>query len=518
MKVKLPRDAYGLELRMTRVPVFKSLFAKIAFAFALAIAFVSILQFFIAIAEYRRLLSQINQNLQWDVATFLGNRIQEDVLDGVDQSSFEAIILKYIEANPNIEVHLLDSKGNVLVTSHPSMLRANSRIPLEPILRALKPPSPQFPLYGKDPMFKMGGGIKEGLVFGPDPGKIFSVAPIQIGQNPGYIYVVLEGISFVVTYGQQGMYFIARIYVIGWLVLTFGSLLLAYFLFRFLTKHLRHITEIAEEYQGGDYSREIEVTTSDELGLLANTLNGMAKDLISAKEKIEAQDLSRRNLIARISHDLRSPLQIIIGNLAPLTRTAATASNEHTIGIRSSLDSAQLLNELVDNLFELSALEARETLPNIDAVSLIPLIDSLHTKFEPIAHQRKLSFSKKVSGEAALVLVDRVMLIRALSNLLENAFRHTPSGGSVELVAHFSDQEVEVKVEDNGPGISEADIERIVKPFTQTRSEANEDYSGVGLGLAIVSRILQLHQSELDIQSPVAEGGTSFSFKLSLED
>jgi signal transduction histidine kinase len=223
----------------------------------------------------------------------------------------------------------------------------------------------------------------------------------------------------------------------------------------------------------------------------------------------------RRDLIGNISHDLRSPLTSIQGYLETLVlKEAELSAEERQEFLQVSLRNASNLQRLVEELFELAKLDARQVQLRLEPVQVAELAQDVALKLAPEAQAAGVSLSVEPGGELPLVNGDVAMLERVLTNLMENAVRFTPSGGRVRALLRGGPGTVQVTVSDTGIGIAPEDLPHVFERFYRgDRSRSSGSHNGAGLGLAIARQIVELHGSALAVASRPGEGA-EFSFTL----
>jgi len=302
--------------------------------------------------------------------------------------------------------------------------------------------------------------------------------------------------------------YIARInknLVVGALGAVALSLLLGLFFSSTLTRPVKELINATREVAQGDLEREVPVRSKDELGELTKSFNQMRSQLK------QSRDL-RRKMTADIAHELRTPLSIILGHTEALSEGKLNPSPE-TFDI--VYDEAKRLSLLVEDLRTLSLSEAGELTLTLQAVSPSDLVDRVVGAYLPKA--RGLNISLEADAEANLpdVQADFHRIIQVLANLLDNALRYTPAGGHLKLSARPASDGIEFRVQDSGPGISEADLPYIFDRFYRGDKSRNRQDGGSGLGLAISKSIIEAHGGRIGAESTMGEG-TTITFVLPL--
>ncbi|HAV72660.1 MAG TPA: two-component sensor histidine kinase, partial [Stenotrophomonas sp.] len=227
-------------------------------------------------------------------------------------------------------------------------------------------------------------------------------------------------------------------------------------------------------------------------------------------QQLRQQDLQRRELVANISHDLRTPLSSLHGYLETLALKDATLSaDERQRYLSIALSQSHKVGRLAQALFELARLEHGGVVLDRQAFSLPDLVQDVFQKFELAAQSRRQSLSADIAPGLPPVVADLALIERVLTNLLDNAIRHTPEGGHVTVTLRAGDGEVQISVADSGPGIAP---ERRDSLFTAMPALGSQRPDSGGLGLLIVHRILQLHGR--DIRLLESREGALFVFSL----
>ena len=242
------------------------------------------------------------------------------------------------------------------------------------------------------------------------------------------------------------------------------------------------------------------------------TYNEMADTILGDMEKIKSLEKMRTELIANISHDLRTPLAIIQGYVETLQMKEAQLTEEERGEYLQRIGkSSQRLGGLIAQLFEYSKLESKQVEPVKEPFLLSELASDIYSKYKVLADKKNIALQLDMAGEIPLVFGDIGLVERAIHNLMDNALKFTPEGGKVAVQLKPSDRQVEITIKDSGPGIPKEQQSLIFQRYRQVKSEKQEE--GVGLGLAIVKKILELHDASIKVLSMPNEGA-AFSFSL----
>ncbi|MDZ4355947.1 MAG: HAMP domain-containing sensor histidine kinase, partial [Variovorax sp.] len=236
----------------------------------------------------------------------------------------------------------------------------------------------------------------------------------------------------------------------------------------------------------------------------------MTRRIAEQWRELSLQDRQRRELFANISHDLRTPLTSLHGYLETLLLKAGTLSVEERRRYREiALGQSRKVGRLAQEVFELARLEYGVVKPEKENFALADLVQDVFQKFELAAEARRQQLKPDIAPNLPVVSADLGMIERVLTNLLDNAIRHTPAGGEIEVRLRPSDAGVAVQVSDTGPGIPG----ELQKGLFTRPAFAGGGTRGGGLGLMIVQRILQLHGSDIRLV-PQAGKGAVFLFRL----
>ncbi len=244
-------------------------------------------------------------------------------------------------------------------------------------------------------------------------------------------------------------------------------------------------------------------------------LRGALAEVEELKNRLQEENIYlRRELIASVSHDLRSPLASIRGYLETLLLKGDTLPpDKRHAYLEIAARQSERLGTLISELFELAKLDYSCYQINPEPVQLGELAQDVLQKFQLTAEKKGVALRVEAHQDAGFVSADIALIERVLENLLENALKHTHPGGAVSLAVRRHDGRVAVEVSDTGSGIPQNALPHIFERFYQVHQSKMLDTGSAGLGLAIVKRILDLHHSQINVESALAEG-TRFSFAL----
>ncbi|HSG05543.1 MAG TPA: ATP-binding protein, partial [Nitrospiria bacterium] len=252
----------------------------------------------------------------------------------------------------------------------------------------------------------------------------------------------------------------------------------------------------------------------DEIDQLKDTFDQMSDRINLQMKQLQETDSLRRELVANVSHDLRTPLASLHGYLETLIlKEELLTGDERKKYLEIALRHSERLGKLVSELFELAKLDSRETRPKVEAFSQGELAQDVAQKFQLAAEKKHIRIQTRIEMGLPFVSADIGLIERVLENLIENAVRYTPERGTITILVANRNGWVVTTVSDTGSGIPEKEIPFVFDRFYRGQNSQSE---GTGLGLAIAKRILELHESTINVASTPGQG-TEFSFELPVE-
>ncbi len=301
-------------------------------------------------------------------------------------------------------------------------------------------------------------------------------------------------------------------------MLLFASLLAVGFSLYGATPLARRIDQLrrgAALLAGGDLGAKVQVEGRDELTRLAEDFNRMAQELQEAAAREREAERARRDLIAAVSHDLRTPLASTRALIEAVADGVVEDPGMQARYLASARSELEKLGRLVDDLFELSRIDAGALRLNLEEASLRDLISDTLSGFRHQAQSKGVRLVGEVSDGVDPVLANPPRLQRVLYNLVSNALRHTPADGTIVLRAEPHESLVRVEVSDTGEGITPEDLPRVFeRSFRGERSRTRAGTGdGAGLGLAIARGLIEAHGGEISVESQPGRG-SRFRFTL----
>jgi Osmosensitive K+ channel histidine kinase len=430
----------------------------------------------------------------------------EPLLDNqgkVNRQTLKTLFDRLMTLNPSVELYLVSPEGELLADAAPAGHLKRQKIDIAPLQTFLG--GAAWPVYGDDPR-------------SVDKQKVFSVAPVRLnGELHCYLYIILQGEEFNAL--ADSAWQKALWSTLGWsllLVALFGGLA-GLTVWYWVTRPVKKLTS---EVRGLDQDsisaikqlalQPLENHPANEVAMLRNTFIELARKITSQWDQLSDSDRQRREFIANISHDLRTPLTSLLGYLETLSMKADTLSPEDNRQYLSiALRQGHKVRHLSQQLFELAKLEHGGIKPQLERFAIGELIQDVAQKFDLAIETRQLQLKVDMPRSLPLVNADVSMIERVVTNLLDNAIRHTPQGGVIALKVWQEAGLLQVEVADSGPGIEQALREQLFQRPSALNPQSARENRG-GLGLLIVRRMLELHGGGIRLVDATA--GACFRF------
>jgi signal transduction histidine kinase len=269
-------------------------------------------------------------------------------------------------------------------------------------------------------------------------------------------------------------------------------------------------------YQVIDHRLSKRAAKGDEIDQLSARFDQMANHIQTLLNELSTRDELRRELVSHVSHDLRTPLTCLHGYLETLKlKDQQLNPQQRQLYLDAALGHSRRLSLLVSELFELAKLDAGTVKPQIEPFAPAELLHDVAQKFNPRACDSGITLALDCPSTVPFAAADIGLVERVLENLLGNALYHTPKGGRIDIALSAAGSHVNISIRDTGKGISAQDLPYIFERFYRGAQSTRENGQHLGLGLAIAKRIVQLHSSDLQVDS-TPEIGTCFRFQLPL--
>ena len=418
------------------------------------------------------------------------------------ENSFEKMLL----LDPSSAIYLLDNEGRVRAGyTKDRSIGSKSTLSLLPVKKLLGAPVGGT-VFGDDPEF-------------PTSPTLFAAAPLTDGAAmSGYVYVLMRGprtdanrILMSSAANRTALYVgLGAMLVSALLVLAVLSL---------ITRPLRRLTNAADAVSAADVGDAIEAkampyeSRNDEIGRLSRAFRAMVMRLREQVQRVRRMDATRREWVASISHDLRTPLTSLMGHLETVQlRGDQMTDTERKRFLEVAMQNAKHLDRLSASLFDFARLDSDEVPVEKALAHVGELLDDLAARFSAAGQSRNVKINVDYAEGLPMVQIDAALIERAVANLIDNAMRYTPEGSSVTLSAKAVGTGVALMVADAGPGIAPEDLAHVFERFFQG-SRHREGRGHAGLGLAIVRRVAQLHGGTVQAENQ-ATGGAVFTMVL----
>ncbi len=495
--------------------LFNGLYSKLAIAFLLLVSFLGVSLLSISQSVSEHYSQEVMQRLNQSVAMYVTEQQQLIFDEKVDESALDKLAARAMILNPSLEIYVLDPRGVILSHRLPGNTVSLKQVNFEPIKHYLNSTKP-FPILGTDPR---------------DANKqnAFSVSPIvENGQTLGYVYAIIGGQLYQQLRDSVKDSYVLQIGALTILASVLAAALVGCVLFFLLTRRLTRLTNIVKSYDPANpnnvneqFAKKQDDETDldslpirDEIDQLSVTFQKMARHSAQQFEALKELDKTRRDLMANVSHDLRTPLSSMQGYIETLLIKEGKIDREQR---REYLNVAhkhsRRLAQLISELFELAKLESSTIEPTLEPFSLLELAHDCTQEFGLKAEKKNIALEIQAQDDDCFVVADIALIHTVLQNLVDNALTHTPEGGKVSIKISKRDGQGYVEVADTGKGIGSHEIPYIFERFYQSQQQSDSNKIGTGLGLAIVKRIIDLHKTTIKVDSELARG-TSFQFML----
>lgn len=277
---------------------------------------------------------------------------------------------------------------------------------------------------------------------------------------------------------------------------TLLALLIGILLSRSITRPVRELTRAARKLTDGALGEQVPIRSRDEIGDLAQAFNKMSRDLARSLHL-------RKQMTADIAHELRTPLSLILGHAEGVKDGALKPTRQNFEIIR---EEAERLEHLVNDLRTLSLADADELSAEFQPVNVNDLMSRIHARHRTLFEQKRVSLNLELDPGILTANLDPGRFAQVLDNILDNALRHTPAGGKVEIKTQLTGNRIQLSVKDSGEGVAPEEAARLFDRFYRVDESRARDDGGSGLGLAIAKSIVEMHKGRIWAESEKGAG------------
>lgn len=292
-------------------------------------------------------------------------------------------------------------------------------------------------------------------------------------------------------------------------VAVFGvvtALALGWSLVRKIMIPISDMVEVAEALRKGHYDRQVKFITNDDLGRLGDSLNNLGAEMRRKLAELQRLENVRRDFVANVSHEIKTPLTSIKGYVETLQSGAVDDPLVRQRFLEKIERNSTRLTTLVQDILSLAKIESLEDSFQLSPVDWASVMQSVVSRYEDAMSQKSLKLKVQFPSETHFVLGDREAMIQVLDNLVSNAIKYTPDGGKISLSLTVKGSFVRIDVEDTGIGIPEEHLDRIFERFYRVDKARSREMGGTGLGLSIVKHLVSGMGGEVQVSSALGIG------------
>jgi len=290
-----------------------------------------------------------------------------------------------------------------------------------------------------------------------------------------------------------------QLFLLPFLASILVAIALGWLMSRSLIAPIRDIGISAARFSAGDHSSRAKATGEDEIGMLGRTFNYMA-------ESIERTEANRRDFLANVSHELKTPVACVQAMTEALLDDVVVDPNERKKYLQRIISESHRMDSLIKDLLDLSRIEAGELKINFQSLPIELFLKSQIDKMSEMLAEKQLTATLEISEASLRVIADSDRLAQVFDNLLSNAIRYSPTGGAISLKVWTSGYRVLIDVADQGDGIPAEELPKIFERFYRVEKSRTRSAGGTGLGLAICKRLMEAMRGTITAESPAGSG------------
>jgi len=339
----------------------------------------------------------------------------------------------------------------------------------------------------------------------------FMDVAVPIVSNSGdavFVVYIIDNKQTVMSLNTEIYLIILEAVLIGLVIAVAISLIIS----KTLLSPIQGMTKAAEAMADGDFSSKIGVESEDEIGILARTFNDMAAQIQTMLEELNKSENLRREFVANVSHELRTPLTNIRSYAETISDDREIPQETEEEFLRVIINESDRMTKIVQDLLELSRYDSGASELSIEKFSIERSLRDVHAAIALDARKRNHTINLELEWKLPDIYGDRARIEQVLMNIMSNALKYTPDGGTIGIFSGSSGNDVWVRIEDTGIGIPQEDLEHVFDRFYRVDKARSRESGGTGLGLSIAKEIVAKHGGDISIMS-TPEIGTSVTVR-----
>jgi signal transduction histidine kinase len=333
---------------------------------------------------------------------------------------------------------------------------------------------------------------------------IMDIAVPIISEETGsrYIIYIIDNKQAVQSITRELIILIIQSVAIGFIVSIAISLIIS----RTLLSPIHGMTKAAAAMADGDFSSKIYVQSEDEIGILATTFNDMASQIESMLIELKKTEKLRREFVANVSHELRTPLTSIRTHAETIAENIDLPLEKRMQFLSVIINESDRMTKIVRDLLDLSRFDSEESNLNHEEFSLEMSVRNVYAAVALEAEKRGHNTNLELQWRQPKIVGDRARLEQVLINIISNALKYTPDGGTIDISSGTTNDMVWVNITDTGVGIPKDDLQYVFDRFYRVDKARSRESGGTGLGLSIAKDIIDIHNGDIKVESELGQG------------
>ena len=321
-------------------------------------------------------------------------------------------------------------------------------------------------------------------------------------KDSGYVIYIIDNKQTMQSLNEEIFSLILQAILIGFIISIVVSLVIS----RTLLSPIQGMTKAAEAMADGDFSRKINVESEDEIGILATTFNDMARQIETMLEELKNAEMLRREFVANVSHELRTPLTSIRTYAETISDNQGIPQETEEEFLRVIINESDRMTKIVQDLLELSRFDSGNSKLSVERFSIEKSVRDVYAAIALEARKRGHVLNLELEWKMPKILGDRARIEQVLMNIIMNALKYTPDGGTIDIYGGRTGSNVWIRIQDTGIGIPQDELTRVFDRFYRVDKARSRESGGTGLGLAIAKEIATRHGGDIKIDSVLGEG------------